>query len=266
MNNQAHVKLEYTSLEGGHKIARLLLNRPEQANAFSEQMMSDICNQLSSIAKENNIRALVVSGEGKHFSAGADLNWMKASATLDYEENLRDASKLREMFESLVNLSLPKIAVVRGAVYGGAVGITACCDYVIADVGTKFCLSEARLGLVPAVIAPYLLRKIRQGSFMRFALTGQVFSAQDAKESGLVELISDNVEKTLKNELNSLLTCGPQSQIAINKLVHHLRKTGFEQDDQTIKTIAKARTSAEGQAGLNSFFTKSKPYWVRALD
>lgn len=266
MNANSHVKLEFINLTGGGRIARLQLNRPDQANAFSGEMMAEISAHLSNLASLSDVRALVVSGIGKHFSAGADLTWMKSSASLSFDENIRDASKLKDMFEGIVNLPIPKIAVVQGAAYGGAVGIVACCDYAIADAGAKFCLSEAKLGLVPAVIGPYLARKIRQGNLRRLALTGQVFTAQEAKDAGLVEIVTDNIEEALKKDLNALLACGPNAQIAINRLFESLRKNGFAQSQETIETIAKARTGSEGQAGLSSFFAKSQPPWVRSLD
>lgn len=266
MQENLSTKLEYINLDGGNRIARLLLNRPEQANAFSHEMMTEISKHLSALASTTDVRALVISGLGKHFSAGADLNWMKSSAKLNYEDNVRDASKLRDMFESIINLSIPKIAVVQGAAYGGAVGIIACCDYAIADARAKFCLSEAKLGLVPAVIGPYLMRKMRQGTLRRLALSSQVISAPEAKDAGLVEIVTESTEDALKAELNALLACGPNAQIAINKLFDDLRKNSFAQTQETIETIAKARTSSEGQAGLSSFFSKSQPPWVRSLD
>lgn len=266
MQENLSTKLEYINLDGGNRIARLLFNRPDQANAFSYEMMTEISKHLAALASATDVRVLVISGLGKHFSAGADLNWMKSSAKLNYEDNVRDASKLRDMFEGIINLSIPKIAVVQGAAYGGAVGIIACCDYAIADVGAKFCLSEAKLGLVPAVIGPYLLRKMRQGTLRRLALSSQVISAPEAKDAGLVEIVTESTEDTLKAELNALLACGPNAQIAINKLFDGLRKNSFAQTEETIETIAKARTSKEGQAGLSSFFSKLQPPWVRSLD
>ena len=265
MSTNSHVKLEFTALSGGGRIARLQFNRADQANAFSSEMMSEISSHMSTLTSLLDVRVLVISGVGKHFSAGADLNWMKASAKLSYEDNVHDASKLRDMFESIINLPIPKVAVVQGAAYGGAVGIIACCDYSIASTDAKFCLSEAKLGLVPAVIGPYLLRKMRQGTLRRLALTGQVFTAQEAKDAGLVEIVTESIEDSLKKELNALLNCGPNAQVAINRLFENLRKNGFAQGPETIETISKARTGTEGQAGLSSFFAKTQPPWVREV-
>lgn len=259
-------KLEFKSLAGGGRIAYLELNRPEQANAFSAAMMVEITDHLKALAQTTDVRSLVITGSGKHFSAGADLNWMKTSAKLSYDENIKDASKLLEMFESLSNLPIPKIAMIRGAAYGGAVGIVACCDYAIAAQDARFCLSEARLGLLPAVIAPYLLRKMKVGMLKRFALSGIVFSADDAFDAGLVEIVTDSPDQKLLEELNSLLSCSPTAQHSINQLFTSLRENAYKQTHQTVDAIAKARTGKEGQEGLNCFFSKTEPPWLREIE
>lgn len=265
MTKTAHTKLDFIALSGGGRIGTLLLNRPESANAFSAQMMEEITEHFSSLSKLNDVRALVVTGEGKHFSAGADLNWMQSAAKLSFEENISDAEKLRAMFEAIVNLQIPKIAAIKGAVYGGAVGLVACCDFAIAHEQARFCLSEAKLGLLPAVISPYLMRKMRPGQLRRLSLTATVFSANEAKEYGLVEVVASDLEQSLNSELGNILACGPEAQQAINKLFNHLRENGADQCDDTVQAIAKARTGNEGQAGLNSFFTKTTSPWLRTI-
>ena len=266
MNSNHHTKLEFISLSGGGRIARLCFNRPELANAFSAEMMGEITTHLNNLSGMKDVRALILMGKGKHFSAGADLGWMKASANLTLEENKIDTTRLREMFESIVKLTIPKIAAINGAAYGGSVGVVACCDYAIASANAKFCLSEAKLGLIPAVIAPYLLRKMHAGSVRRMALTGRVLSANEAREAGLVEIVTETLDEQVKDELNAILTCGPQAQSAINELFDNLREVSWRQSDKTVEAIARARTSAEGQAGLNSFFAKKPPPWLRSLD
>jgi methylglutaconyl-CoA hydratase len=269
-----HTTLSFTSLTGGGRVAKLLLNRPDHANAFSAQMMDEITAHVATLKAQGDVRVLVVSGAGKHFSAGADLAWMQASAKLSLAENLKDAERLRSMFEALSTLGIPKIAAIRGAVYGGAVGLVACCDFAVAHPSAKFCLSEAKLGLLPAVIAPYLLRKIKIGQLRRLALTGIVFSGLDAKEFGLIEVISgpqegpssDDLEVAVNTEINALLACGPEAQKALLQLLEELRSKGNPQADETIHAIAKARTGAEGQAGLGSFFSKTPPPWTRSLN
>ena len=267
-----HTTLSYASLKGGGRTARLTLNRPDQANAFSAQMMDEISAHVAALKNQNDVRVLVVTGAGKHFSAGADLGWMQASAKLSFAENLRDAERLRSMFEALANLEIPKIAAIRGAVYGGAIGLVACCDFAVADSKAKFCLSEAKLGLLPAVIAPYLLRKMRVGQLRRMALSGSVFSSSDAKEFGLIEIIctnqgasqdSDDLEVVVTSEINALLACGPEAQKSMLHLFETLRSKGNPQGDETVQAISKARTGSEGQAGLGSFFSKTAPPWAR---
>lgn len=259
-------KFEFKSLAGGGRIARLELNRPEQANAFSFAMMVEITDHIKALTLMSDVRALVITGSGKHFSGGADLNWMKTSAKLSYDENIKDASKLLEMFDSLANLAIPKIALIRGAAYGGAVGMIACCDYAIAAEDAKFCLSEVKLGLLPAVIAPYLLRKMKSGMLKRFALTGMVFSARDAFDSGLVEIVTDSPDQKLAEELNLLLACSPSAQISINQLFTALRENALRQSHHTVEAIAKARTGKDGQDGLSCFFSKTEPPWLRKLE
>lgn len=266
MTDSLHTKLEYTALSGGGRVARLILNRPDQANAFSSQMMDEITSHVLKLKTEADVRLLVLSGAGKHFSAGADLGWMQAAAKLSYDENLRDAAKLRSMFEGLVALDIPKIAAITGAVYGGAVGLVACCDFALAQENAKFCLSEAKLGLLPAVIAPYLLRKMIPGQLRRMALTSKVFTAVEAQEYGLIEVVTPDVEATLNVEVNAALACGPEAQRAINRLFETLRSKGNPQSDETVEAISKARTGNEGQAGLSSFFVKSTAPWVRTIN
>lgn len=266
MTESSHTKLEYTSLQGGGRIATLILNRPDQANAFSAQMMDEITSHVGELKLQNDVRLLVITGSGRHFSAGADLGWMQAAAKLSYEENLRDAERLRSMFEGLLRLDIPTVASISGAVYGGAVGLVACCDYAVASESAKFCLSEARLGLLPAVIAPYLLRKMKPGQLKRMALTSKVFDAHEAKEFGLIEVVARDLDAALQTEINALLTCGPEAQKAIHRLFEDLRSKNNAQGQETVEAISKARTGSEGQSGLSSFFAKTTPSWVRTVN
>ena len=263
MTEAAHTQLKFTALDGGDEIATLLLNRPSQANAFSAQMMDEITMHLLSLKERAGLRALVITGAGKHFSAGADLEWMRSSAKLSFDENIKDATRLRSMFEALVGLSIPKIAAIKGAVYGGAVGLVACCDFAVALESAKFCLSETKLGLLPAVIAPYLARKMRPGQLRRAALTARVFDAHEAKDIGLVEVVASDLDAAVLTEMNALLACGPAAQKSVNELFETLRDRSNVQCDETVQAIAKARTGSEGQAGLAAFFEKSVPMWVK---
>ncbi len=262
-----HVKLTFETLtqsDGAEaQLAFLKLNRPEVSNAFNAAMIREITECCSEVQDSLTCRVLVVTGEGKNFSGGADLGWMKRSSELSLDQNFDEAYKMLEMFEAISELKIPTIAAVFGSVFGGAVGLTAVCDYAVAAEDTKFCLSEARLGLIPAVILPYLSRKIPMGKLKRLAMTADVFSAKDAYHFGLVDhlLDSENFTFALRNELNLFLGCGPNAQTTFKQLIEDLRKIHFAQNEITAKSIARLRASVEGQQGLASFFSKSAPPW-----
>ena len=245
------------------EFATLFLNRADAANAMSAELMDAITTSLTEVQQRHTCRALIIGGKGKHFSAGADLNWMKASAQLSHQENIVDAQRLTAMFETLAGLSIPTISVVRGAAYGGAVGLVACCDVSIAVDSAKFCLSEARLGIAPAVIMPYLARKMHPGQLRRLSLSAQVFSGSEAKEFGLVEQVGSDaqLDAIVRQELNALFTCGPIAQAEIKTLIEDVKKNGGKQGSYTADVIAKLRTGSEGQAGLTAFFAKTPPPW-----
>ena len=248
-------------------IAVISINRPEAANAFNADVMNLITGHLSKIASNPSVRALVVRGKGKHFSAGADLSWMQESAKLSLSENITDSKKLTAMFEALANLDVPTIAVVKGAAYGGAVGLTAACDFVIATDTARFCLSEVKLGLLPAVILPYLARKMPSGDLKRFALSARVFGADEAKESNLVQRVcgAEEINDVLRDELSYILKSGPQAQARLKKLFRETNEQNNKQGDYTVKEIAEARSGEEGQQGLSAFFDKSTPPWSLSL-
>lgn len=252
----------------GQRLANLVINRPQAANSFNAEMMLAITDHLHAIKKDPSIRALLLQSVGKHFSAGADLKWMQECALKSQEENYKEAEKLSKMFEALYHLEIPSIAVAKGAVYGGAVGLVACCDYAFATESAKFCLSEARIGLIPAVIVPYLARKIKSGDLKRFSLTGRVFTAEQARTTGLIQDISDamTMQDLLLNELNQLLGASPNAQKAYKALHETSRSCGFEQGNYSVEAISKIRASTEGKGGLEAFFSKSTPKWVAMIE
>lgn len=249
------------------QIASLCINRPQTANAFSGDILEAISENLTAIAADPKVRVLLFQSIGRHFSAGADLNWMKESASKGHRHNLQEAHKLTAMFEQLSGMPMPTIAVVKGAAYGGAVGIIACCDYAVATEDARLCLSEARVGLLPAVILPYLARKIHRGALNRLVLSAKVFSALDAKENGLVQKVlpSTGMNAWLEKEVNQLLCASPEAQKAYKNLETKIFERSCRQDPATAETIAHIRASDMGQEGLNSFFEKRKPNWLSQL-
>ena len=263
------VTLSYRDVHSndGSQVAVLLLNRPERANAFNEDMMESIRSELESVAKNERCRALVLKAEGKHFSAGADLNWMKDSASLTEAENRKDAALLSSMFESLANLPLPTIAHVKGSAFGGAVGLAACCDITVAETSARFCLSEAKLGLLPAVILPYLARRMRIGDLQRYALTASIFEAHAAMSAGLIDIVlePEQINGQMTDLLNQILQCSPDAQRRLKSLLRKLRSKHFSQCSDTVDAIAELRAGASGQAGLTSFFEKQPAPWAATL-
>lgn len=249
--------------------ATITLCRPDKANAFDDGMINSLIGLLDQVASETSTRLLVLRGEGSHFCAGADLEWMKKSASLGFEENLKDAALLKKLFTSLKTLPIPTLGLVQGSVMGGGVGLVACLDTVIALKGSRFALSEVKLGLAPAVILPFLFQKMQSPSLRTYALTGQVFSAEEAIQSGLVTFIADpqEAEADLQKYLEMFMTGGPLAQREIKHFLNLLDGSARPEDNTLLMTdwgvslIARLRTSVEGQAGLQAFFNKSDPPW-----
>ncbi len=251
---------------GGDKasVAHLTLSRPHKANAFDKEMMCTLIDLLDQVSREPSARLLVVRAEGEHFSAGADLSWMKSSAQLSYAENIEDASLLDKLFRNLKTLPIPTLGIVQGSVFGGGVGLVACLDTVIALQGSRWALSEVKLGLAPAVIMPYLFYKMRPGSLRTYALTGQIFTANEALESGLVTHVAtpQDGESLVQTLGDSLLNGSPQAQREIKHYLNQMEFSGISgAPDLGIQLIARLRTSPEGQAGLLAFFNKAPPPW-----
>jgi len=263
------VKLEFQEIDPQRSdtLAILRINRPQAANAFDGDILQHLQDRLQRVAKSPQCRLLLLTANGKHFSSGADLAWMQAAARLSFQENLKDAAKLTTVFETLANLPIPTLCVVHGAAYGGAVGLIAACDVTVARDDARFCLSEVKLGLLPAVIYPYLARRMLTGPLRRYSLSGQVFGCGAAHECGLIDLVatSETMDQLLREEINHLLAGNRLAQAQIKQLHQKLAATGFAQSEITQHAIAKARTSQDGQAGLSAFFAKNPTPWAIKL-
>lgn len=252
-------------------VATLSLNRPEVHNAFDDQLIVQIINALNQVEANPNVRAVVLTSEGKHFSAGADLNWMKRMAKLSEDENRQDAQTLAELMHTLNNLSKPTIALVNGAAYGGAVGLVACCDMAIATERSRFCLSEVKIGLSPAVISPFVVSAIGERAARRYFLTAEAFDAHQAKHLGLLhEVVADEV--ALKDKaatlIESILQNSPQAMDKTKQLIKTVSRADIDSTmrDYTVNLIASIRVSEEGQEGLTSFLEKRQAKWVMQND
>ncbi len=249
-------------------IAIITLNRPKIANALNPEMIDEFVSELTKIEQMDFCRALLIRGNGKNFCAGADLNWMKESRKFNLDKNLLDAKCLLELFETLYRLPIPTIAITKGAVYGGAVGLVACCDIAIALKSTSFSMSEMRIGLVPAVIMPYLARKITSGKFRWYGLTGKTFSAEEAKACGLIEIVCDENElkSVVEKELKEILLSAPNAQKTFKKLYQNIIDNSMKQGMHTVQTLSEIRVGKEAREGLDAFLEKKEPPWSIKVD
>ncbi|WNO61745.1 enoyl-CoA hydratase/isomerase family protein [Rheinheimera sp. MMS21-TC3] len=247
-------------------VATLTLNRPEVHNAFDDKMIAELISILGNLASDDAVRVLVLNAKGKNFSAGADLNWMRAMADKDYQQNLDDADELAELMHKLDRFPKPSIALVQGAAFGGAVGLVACCDIAIATDNASFCLSEVKIGLIPAVISPYVMRALGERQSRRYFITAERFSANTALDMGLLHQVvaQDQLDTAVDNFIQTLLQNSPAAIKAAKTLIHNIynRKIGNNVIAHTTQAIAEIRVSAEGQEGLTAFLTKRKPNWL----
>ena len=246
-------------------VATLTLNRPEVHNAFNAELVAALHEKLGELTVGETPRALVLAGEGKSFSAGADMNWMKGMTEASEADNRADAQKLAAMLRALDELPCPTVARVHGAAFGGGVGLVACCDIVVAGEKAKFSLSEVRLGLIPATIAPFVIARIGTGQARRWMLTAERMSAKTARRVGLVHETAEDIDETIDDIVDQLLAGGPVAQAECKHLIRHLRDhRGVPDtvDAETADWIARLRVSDEGQEGLGAFLEKRKPAWA----
>ncbi|WP_428624400.1 enoyl-CoA hydratase/isomerase family protein [Sedimenticola sp.] len=247
-------------------VATLTINRPEIHNAFDDLLINRLLQALESVEVDPKVRVAVLRSEGKSFSAGADLNWMRRMADYSEAENLADARRLAKLMERLNSLSKPTIAQVQGAAFGGGVGLVACCDMAVAAEGAKFCLSEVRLGLIPAVISPYVIAAIGERAARRYFLTAERFDAAEAHRLGLLHAVVPEAQLASQVDalIDELLKGGPCSQAAAKSLIFAVahQPAGAAVIDDTAKRITAARASDEGKEGLNAFLNKRAPAWI----
>ncbi|CAO1669625.1 enoyl-CoA hydratase-related protein [Salinicola sp. NYA28a] len=252
-------------------VARLTLDRPAVHNAFDDALIKELnahLDHLHELAERGEVRVVVLGSEGKHFSAGADLHWMKRMVDYSVEDNLADSRELSRLMQRLDSLPCPTLCRVQGAAYGGAVGLAACCDIVVASEAARFCLSEVKIGLSPAVISPYVQRAIGPRQMRRYALTAEVIDAATAQALGLVHEVADGeaLDVHIDQMIDQLLAASPQAQRATKAL---LAEVAREPDsdatrESTCRTISELRVSREGQEGLAAFFDKRPPAWQSA--
>jgi methylglutaconyl-CoA hydratase len=240
-------------------VLRVTLARPERRNAFDAALIAELAEAFVDVGRA---RAVVLAGEGPSFSAGADVEWMRSSVDLSYEENLADALALRRMLEAIDGCPAPVVSRVQGHALGGACGLVACSDVAVAAPDAVFAFSEVKLGLVPAVISPFALAKIGPTAARRYFLTGERFDAETALRIGLVHEVAADLDEAVERVLVELRTAGPRATRAAKRLVFDAPLDGIE----TARRIAERRTSEEGQEGLRAFLERRRPSWVPERD
>ena len=249
-------------------VQTLCMNRPEVHNAFDALMISELTDALKEADQNDAVRLVVITGTGSWFSAGADLNWMRGLVNASEEENERDALRLADLLRCLNYLSKPTIARINGAAFGGGVGLIAACDISISIKRTCFGLTEARLGLVPAVISPYVMRRIGETYARRYFLTAERFDCQTAYDIGLVQQLvsAKRLDEIVEESIRKLLKGGPMAVAHCKQLVFmnsgHSVDSQKLMDKKTARLIAQLRVSAEGQEGLTAFLEKRKAGWI----
>lgn len=246
-------------------VAYITLQRPEKCNALNAGLITALSGVLETCEANETVKLVVLRATGKHFCAGADLNEMQATINAPFETNLKEAKALGDLFFQLYTLKLPTISLVQGNCFGGGIGLLACCDMVLASEVAHFCFSEVKLGLIPAVISPYVIQAIGQRQAKRYCLTAEWITAKEAEKIGLVHQIvpPDCLEKTLNTLLANLLKNGPQAMQQTKRLINEVNGQVIDPSlcDKTARVIAQARVSKQGQIGLRAFLTQSQPDW-----
>jgi len=252
----------------GRGVATITLRRPDIHNAFDDELIERLRRELQGLNNDPKVRVVVLAADGKSFSAGADLNWMKRMAEYERAENLEDAKNLGKLMATLYRMRQPTVAIVQGPAYGGGVGLVAACNIAIASDAAHFCLSEVRLGLIPAVIGPYVIEAMGERQATRYMLTAEKFSAKEAMRLGLVhDVVPADVLQDRRNEIVAdLLKGGPKALSEVKNLVSYITKSAT-QDEKVVRDtaghIARVRATDEGQEGVAAFLEKRKAKWVR---
>ncbi len=254
--------------EVDESIGILTLNKADRHNAFDELLISEITTGLLELEADPRVRVVVLSSTGKSFCAGADLNWMKRTAGFTSQENLRDARGFARLLSTLNELGKPTIARVQGPAYGGGLGLIAACDIAVATYDALFALTEVKLGLLPAVISPYLLAAIGERYCRRYMLSAERFSAAEAYRIGLLHEIvpsEDQLDEAIGEIIDSLLKNGPGAQAESKALIRMIAGQPIDEStvEETAQRITRARSSPEGKEGLAAFLEKRKPNWIR---
>lgn len=261
-----HGKYKNIKIELNKGVARVTLNRPDMRNAFNDELIVEVCDLFKSIRDDDDIRVVVLTGAGRAFCAGADLNWMKRMVHYDRKENIRDAEHLVDMLELMDTCPKPVVGQINGPAIGGGCGVVAVCDIAIASLNAYFAFSEVKLGIIPATISPYVIRKIGIGPTRALFLTGERFDPQRARDLQLVHEVAppEALDAVVDAKVQLLLTSGPEAMAEVKKLVRMVPQVDPKKLKRyTAELIADLRASSEGQDGMNAFLKKKDPKWVQ---
>jgi methylglutaconyl-CoA hydratase len=259
------MELERLQLEMEGPVARVWLNRPDVRNAFDGLMVTELRTTLFDLRSADSIRVIVIGGRGPTFCAGADLEWMKAQASFSREENLREAQAMADLFFTVYESPKPVVARVHGAALGGGAGLVAACDVPVAALGTQFGFTEVRLGIIPAVISPYVIAKIGERGVRELFVTGERFEAVRALEIGLVSAAvpEEDLDKAVEARVQQILKSGPRAVAEAKALIREVSWRRVEDVQRyTVERIAEIRGSVEAQEGMRAFLDKRKPGWA----
>ncbi len=247
-------------------VARIVIDRPEVHNAFNDVVIAELTRAFENMGERDDVRVVVLASEGLSFSAGADMHWMKSMVDYTFEENVADSTKMAQMLRTIRECPKVTIARVHGATLGGGVGLTAACDLAVALKDAVFALTEVKLGILPAVISPYVQEKIGAGQIRRYALTAERFDAIEARRIGIISEIADSIEQLdEKIDFFTKMICktGPQAIVACKQILREIQPVNWESaTDVTVRLISERRVSDEGQDGLRAFLEKRSAKWI----
>ena len=257
------MQLKTLLVDDADGVVRITLNRPDVHNAFNDELITEAIELFSTLSKRTDVRAIVLAGTGSNFCAGADLNWMSRMVSYTRDENIRDSSKLAKMYATINECPFPIVGRIQGAAIGGGVGLVAVCDIAITTRDSKFGLSEVKLGILPAVISPYVISKIGASHARALFLTGERFDAERALRIGLVHRIAEDLDAAVAETIAQLKSSGPEATRECKKLIAHVASHDLvDSVPYTIEAIATRRVSEEGQQGMKAFLDKKKAPWV----
>ena len=266
MNGRMTVNFQTLEVTRQGYVGSVILNRPDVRNAFNEITIAELIGAFRALGAEDGIRAIVLAARGSAFCAGADLNWMKKMAGYTRAENLADAAQLAEMLRTIHSCPKPVVAKVQGDCYAGGMGLVAACDIAVAAETANFCLSEVKLGLIPATISPYVIRAMGESAARRYFLTAERFPAEEAKRIGLVHEVTaaDALDEKIDHIVNALVYASPNAVKEAKRLVHDVAGMALTDElvSDTVERIGEIRASEEGREGVKSFLEKSKPSWL----